>query len=304
MVLMRNRLFFWVLGLLFVAGIAQAQLPKSNIYVFEINEIGDTAYQFNKPQYLTHFNVKGYNNQPYFFNDYELYITLAYPYQQEPDIFLFDLDERSKLQVTDTKDGEYSPKQMLDYYRFSAVRKEVNGLDTIQRLWEFPIDRLSNGKPVFKYVNNIGYYHWMNAYEVALFLVDSPNLLMIADTRTDRMEEVDTDIGRCFKSFGRSLIYLKKDEFRPNEIVQVDISYDGDVGEPTKLIEAIPNQEDFEILPDGTLLMASGSRIFKYNFRKDIGKDWEPIVDLKYYGIENISRMSLSPGNKIAIVAD
>src|SRR5690606_9853788 len=106
--------------------------------------------RLRNPQFLTNFNANGYNNHPVFFSDNELYISAQSPLDAQPDLYLLDIDRKTKTRVTSTPSGEFSPARMPDFYNFSAIRQEIAGRDTVLRLWQFPIDRLTNGKPVFK----------------------------------------------------------------------------------------------------------------------------------------------------------
>jgi hypothetical protein len=71
---------------------------------------------------------------------------------------------------------------------------------------------------------------------------------------------------------------------------------------PQKIIETIPGSQDFALLPDGTFIMARGSKLFKFNRFMD--ENWIEIADLRYYDIKNITRLAISGSYKIAIVAD
>ena len=63
---MYKKLFF-ALSLSFLCSFALAQLPKSNIYMFDMAQATDSTYEFSNPRYLTLFNQYGYNNHPSFF---------------------------------------------------------------------------------------------------------------------------------------------------------------------------------------------------------------------------------------------
>lgn len=277
-----------------------AQVPISNIYVFDLDVESDSVFKFTKPRYLTDFNKNGYNNQPAFFSNDELYVSVKLPHENQHDIYAFDLKKRTKLKVTATTESEFSPSRMLDYYNFSVLRQEINGQDTLQRIWQFPVDRLSNGKPVFKYMNDIGYYQWLNSSRIALFKVGRPNELVIADTYTDKSESITTNIGRCLKSKSNgTLIYVQKSEFDEWKIMEYNVYKE----QITPIVETVPGSEDFALLNDGTYLMAKGSKIFKFNPYKG-DEEWLEIANLRFYDINNITRLAVSGDNKIAIVAD
>ncbi len=296
------RIFATILfaGILWIQ--AEAQLPKSNIYLFEVQQVSDSAYNFNNAKWLTYFNERGYNNQPAFFSPTQLYISVQTPADSQTDLYMLDLDKKTKVKVTETAEGEFSPQRMLDYYSFSAIRQEYTGRDTLLRLWQFPIDRLSNGHPVFKYLTNVGYYHWINGSEVAVFVVENPNYLAIANTRTDDVTPVATNVGRCFSRLPNgNLVYVQKGEFSDNWYLMEKNLYHSSQ-QPRTIIKTLKGCEDFAMFPDGTFVMGRGSKLFKFN--QFIDEDWVEIADLRYYDIRNISRLAISPDYKIAIVAD
>ncbi len=308
-----------------------AQIEPSNIYLFKMNRINDTTYSFTNPQLLTYFNENGYNNQPEFFDNNKIYIASQAPGSNQTDLYLLDLRTETRTRVTDTPEGEFSPQLMPVRYQFSAIRQEISGRDTLQRLWQFPIDRLSPGKPVFKYLNGIGYYLWINSKKVAVFMVDNPNYLAVADVDTDQLEPVATNVGRCFKKLSNgNLAFVKKNDFDNNWVImekklsyssssssryssryssrsrygrnQENIDDESEDETLARIIETLPGSEDFEVMRDGTLIMGLGSRLFKFNPYRD--EDWVEIADLKYFGIRNITRLALSTDNKLAVVSN
>lgn len=278
------------------------QLPRSNVYLFNLIQT-DSSMQLRNPQYLTSFNPDGYNNHPNFFSEDELYLSVQSPYDQQPDLYLLDLNRQTKTRVTSTPAGEFSPARMPDYYNFSAVRQEIVGQDTFLRLWQFPVDRLTNGKPVFKYLNGIGYYDWLNSYEVVVFMVDTPNYLGIADTRSDQVRPLATNVGRCFKRLRNGhIVYVQKSN---NGVWLLMRKNPYTTDQPQKIIETLPNSEDFALLEDGTFLMGKGSKLYK--FHPNLDENWVEVADLRFYEIRNISRLTVSgigAAQKIAIVAD
>ncbi|MCI5083799.1 MAG: hypothetical protein MRY78_19025 [Saprospiraceae bacterium] len=280
---------------------AIAQLPKSNIYMFDMTQVTDSTYQFSNPRYLTQFNANGYNNHPAFFSDSILYISSQLPSEAQPDIYELNLRNRTKLRVTYTAEGEFSPRLTPDEFNFSAVRQEYRGRDTLIRVWQFPVDRLSNGKPIFKYIDNSGYYEWLDGYRMALFMVEEPNVLAVADVRTDDVNEIATNVGRCFKVMPNGkLAYVQKSNFESWKIMEKNLYRPRE--KATMLIETLQGAEDFAVLPDGTLIMAKGSKLYKYNRYRD--EVWEEIADFRYYEIRNISRIAVSEDYKIALVAN
>lgn len=280
-------------------------IQKSNIYLFDLKIVGDTAIQFSKPRYMTNFNAQGYNNHPAFFGTNELYASVQMPNERQPDLYVFDLEKKTKTRVTQTAEGEFSPMLMPSGFSFSAVRQEFSPKDTTQRLWEFPMDRLSNGKPVFKYQNNIGYYFWINSQMIAAFLTNNPPDLAIGNVSNDQFTVFATEVGRCFRMLPTgNLVYVKKSRFENWKLMQKKVTGIGwEEAAPTEIAETIPGAEDFAILPDGSFLMAKGTRVFHLNPR---GKNsrWREVANLQLYDINNITRLAISQDMKLAIVAD
>lgn len=282
---------------------ANAQIiQKSNVFVFNLARENDTTYQLTEPRYVTEFNANGYNNHPAFFSKNELCLSVQMPGDPQPELYLFDLEKKTKTRLTQTNEGEYSPFPLGDGFRFSAVRQTYGRTDTTLRVWEFPIDRLNDGKPIFKYFNNIGYYYWLNSGQMAVFLLGNPNQLAIANTRDDKLTPVATNVGRCFRKMPNgNLAFVSKSSFNSWELKQQKL-YGNNTG-PEVIAETIPGAEDFAVLPDGSFIMGKGSRLFRLDPRAR-KVEWREIANLRLYNINNITRLAISDDLKIAIVAD
>ncbi len=290
--------------LIVVCFTSQAQvIQKSNVYLFDLQQKNDTIFQLSKPRYLTEFNANGYNNHPAFFSKNELCLAVQTLTDKQPELYLFDLEKRTKTRLTQTTEGEYSPFPAGDGFRFSAVRQTYTQADTLLQLWEFPLDRLSDGKPVFKYFNNIGYYQWINSAQVAVFLVGVPNQLAIADVRNDKLTPIATNIGRCFRKMPNgNLVFVQKSNYDAWKLKQKKLYGSANEG-AEDIADTVPGAEDFVVLPDGSFIMGKGSRLHHLN-PKAKNPRWQEIADLRFYDINNITRLALSEDMKLAIVAD
>ncbi len=298
---MTRILFLFALLLLLQTG--QAQVPRTNIFVFDITADGDSL-NLVKPRYLTQFNEFGYNNHPHFYTNDQLLISSQQPYESQPEIYLLDLATKERTRLTGTPEGEYSPRRMPDYFNISAVRMEFNGRDTLQRLWQFPSDLSGQGRPIFRDIVNIGYYHWLTSRDIILFLVDTPNKLVRADVYTNQLEVIATDVGRCFKTLPNgNLVFLQRNGSAPARLMLYDIRAFDPGKRIRPLIDALPNNQDFTLLRDGAILMASGSTLYTYRPGQD--DDWKQWKDLRAFNINNISRLDItSDGCKLALVAN
>lgn len=298
-------LLLTVLFLLALSTIASAQkLPASNLYLFEFNEKSDSVFLFNHPAFLTAFNPLGYNNQPYFINEQELYFTVQFSDDTtQTDIFGVHLADKTLTQITATAESEYSPQpvpSIMEELRkeeftkmFSCLRVEMDG--TTQRIWEFPVDRSNNGRPALDGLNNIGYYQWIAQNAVAVFLVGSPHKLAIVNKLSSRKKNIMANIGRCFQPMPKgkmAFVHKLGNSWLIKEL-------DPRTNQTVLLTATLPGSEDFAALPDGTLFMGNGSKLYK--FHRGVDSGWKEIADFAYYGINNISRLAVK-GNQVVLV--
>lgn len=285
--------FFLLLGGFLVF----AQHPKSNIFLFQIEQLNDSVYRFREPKFLTDFNKNGYNNQPSFFSNDELYITVQTPFDTtQTDIFSLNLKTQTRTRVTMTTEREYSPTLMPDKQNFSSVRVEM---DNTQRLWQFPVNRLGKGQPVFNLIKKVGYHCWLNSEKLALFIVEDPqNYLVVANTKDQSSVRLTTNIGRCFQLLPNgNLAYVFKATDNSWYIQELDVqTYQSKI-----IVKTLTGSEDFVVLPEGTLLMGKGSVLYKYHPAFD--KNWLPVGDFRLFGIQKITRLAVSADKKLALVA-
>lgn len=250
-----------------------------------------------KPRLLTGFNLKGYNNQPQFFSNSELYLTVQMPQDTtQTDIYALDLVARTQTRVTATPGlPEYSPMPMPGGKRFSAVRVEADGR---QRLWSFPLNRSDNGLPEFPDVYGVGYHAWMSDTLAALFIVGEPHTLVVANKRSGKPIRIAMNPGRCLVAMSPTqLAYVQK----ATEQTWYLKIYDHARKSSDILVKTIDGSEDFVLLKDGTFLAGSGAKLYKY--QPGVDKEWKMVADLAVYGVEKITRMAVSPdGGKLVVV--
>lgn len=299
-----------------------AQAPASNIYLFDMARRGDTGFVFTKPRLMTSFNTGGYNNHPFFISTDEFLLSARQPNEAQPDILRIGLRDSSMAYLTKTIEGEYSPKTApFEYSRdvYYTIRMEFLGKDTLLRLWKMAVDPRqteypSRVFPVFKDIVNVGYYEFGAGGQVALHLNSSPggtNALAIAQMNmgnTGQPTTVATNIGRCFRfvAYPAQLVYLQKDGDAGDMLMALDLTYSpgpnvGGTRQPKPLIAPLPGSQDFAILSDGTLLMASGGRLYKFKPGKDTA--WVQVADFSAYMLNQITRLELNrENNRILLV--
>ena len=295
--------YILLFSFLYCLSIHAQQLPNTNIMLFDFAQKSDSLFLFNKPLFLTGFNKEGYNNQPYFISDNELYITVQFPEDTtQTDIYSLNLTTKKRTQITATVESEYSPTFIpplggVTNYEFSCVRVEKDGS---QRLWRFPLDRSSKGSPVFNNIKNIGYHFWIDYRDLVLFATEEPQKMLVADSRDESARYVTSNIGRCFQELpDGSIAFIEK----MSEDTWLLKKMDARTYRTSLITATISKSEDFAVLRDGSIIMASGTKLYKFNQRKDIA--WQEVADFGFYGMNNITRIAVnSKENKVAVVVD
>ncbi|MFI5150724.1 MAG: TolB family protein [Bacteroidia bacterium] len=299
-----------------------AQMPDTDIWLFDLQQKGDS---FKLGNGINFTNRPGYDNQPSFSPDNKSIYYTSY-WDGQSDIYRYDIPSKTTKQFTATPESEYSPNVTPDGNFVSVVSVEK---DSAQRLWKFP---LKGGPPVlvFKNLDSIGYYCWLNESGLYLFILGNPERVIEVSTKADSKKK---ELIRMTKG-GRSL--------HPYEIVSKQDSVhwyishylDGPESPTTPLfspiIETIKGREDYAMTSHITLIrkdtplnnpdshvvyefnyfMGNGHLLYKYTVTnaaliKPVGADhWKLVADLSGNGIKNIGRIAISPdGKKIAIVS-
>lgn len=281
------------------AGLVAQNAGKTDLLLFSLNKGADSLWRPDAPRFLSAFNRGGYNNQPSFFGNNELWLTAQFAADTtQTDIMALDLLLKTQTRVTATpKTAEYSPTLMPGGKRFSVVRVEE---DRHQRLWSFPLDRSDNGRVELPNIYNVGYHCWLRDTLLALFIVGEdgqPHTLQIAGLKGQKMQKIASNIGRCMiKRPDGKLLFVQK----PTEQTWFLKTWDPVTNTQDILVKMPAGTEDFALLPDGTLLAGNGSKLFQYKSPKDA--DWKVVADLSKYGVRKITRLATSKDGKLAVV--
>ncbi len=272
---------------------------KSDLILFSLNKGTVSLWRPESPRFLSAFNRGGYNNQPSFFNNNELWLTVQFaPDTTQTEIVALDLAQKTQTRVTATLEtAEYSPTLMPGGKRFSVVRVEEDGN---QRLWSFPIDRSDNGRVELPKVYNVGYHCWLRDTLLALFIVGEegqPHTLQSVGLKGQKMQRIASNIGRCLvKRSDGKLLFVQK----PTEQTWFLKTWDPKSNIQEIVVKMPAGTEDFALLPDGTLLAGNGFKLFQYKAPRDT--DWKEVADLAKYGVRKITRLAVSRDGKLAVV--
>jgi len=272
-----------------------AQVPATDLYLFQLSPL-DTSWTIHSPLLLSGFNNGGYTNQPEFIADDLLYVSVRKAGEEQNDIYGLHLNEGKVERITATPESEYSPTRMPDRSSFSCVRQ--NDSDTVdQRLFEYPLDRNSNGTDLIPSHYNIGYHSWVTKDDVALFLVTELPTLAWANVETRESRRVLSNIGRCLRSGDAGeLFYVHKYTDEVWYLKSTELQSKGsDI-----IIETLKGSEDFTISKDGTFFMGHGSQLYAYHPK--INNSWKLVADLGVYGITSITRLTINNKNELVLV--
>ncbi len=290
------------LSFLFCGFILAAQsLPRTQVHCFDVEKFGDQITLKN-PKYLTTFNQYGYNNQPFWMNNNELYLSVMTRIDTfQTDIYSLSFLNNSLTRITATPESEYSPTLMPDRKHFSCVRVDANRSAT-QRLWSYPIDRTDAGREILPLHQSIGYHFWLTEKKLALFVINGTvNYLKLVNVDDQSAIQLTQGIGRSFGKLpdGR-LAFIQKATKETWYIRALDPI----TNNMTTVIATLPNSEDFVLMPDGTFLMGHQGKLYAYRFGEPQA-EWHEIADLSTLGINSIRRMAINRDlDRIAIVSD
>jgi len=242
-------------------------------------------------------NNPGYDNQPSFLPDSSAVLFASNRDGKQNDIYKYDIASKQIIQLTKTAENEYSPLVALDGKSFLTV----HGAE--QSIFRYDMD---GGNPRLAYQHGsllIGYHVWTTPTEFAAFILaaaPAPQSLQVINTTTGKGEIIETNTGRSLlRRVGYDTIsFVSKTDPQKWVIKQFDIKTHA----VTTITETVPRSEDLTWLPDGRIVMASGSKLFVWQTGATA---WVELADLTAAGIKRITRLSASrDGKHLALVGE
>jgi hypothetical protein len=172
--------------------------------------------------------------------------------------------------------------------------------DSTQRLWGFAPDGTPS-RPIFADIKPVGYHTWINDHLLALFVLGSPNALVLADTRIARRDTIARDIGRSLVTLpdGKGFSFLSH---RGQDWVLTIVRLDGK-GNVLYVhpLTTVPRGMDYVAWVDGSVLGATGTKLMRWT----PGREWREVADLASHGIGRLSRIAVSRDHRmLAIVGE
>lgn len=256
---------------------------------------------------------EGYDNQPAFLNDGSALLYVVGK-DDATDIYRYDIATGLTTRVTRTDESEYSPTPLPDNRSFSAVRvakPNAQGTDsTNPPVWRYGLD----GKPGEQLIDvtAVGYHAWLDPAHIAVFVVgdeaqNQAHKLLLVDLNTGASTLLSEAPGR---QLGRTpdrkrVSFVDKSDPKHWRVVARAAGDD----EPLFLVDTPrgPDEEkeedrseDYTWLPDGSLMMAKGNTLLRWDGRPGAGL--KPFATLENLG-GDIKRLAVSKdGKQLAFV--
>jgi hypothetical protein len=282
------------LSVLWIALLALQAPPATDIYVADLRTSHRTV-SVGTPTNVT--ARPGYDNQPCFLPDGRAFLYTS-ARDSQTDIYRYDLGRKASVQVTATRESEYSPTPLPNGKGFSVIRVEA---DSTQRLWAFDLDG-AGARLVLDSIKPVGYHAWADDHTLVLFVLGTPSTLQIADSRSPAAlgTVIARDIGRSLQKIpGRAAVsFVQRDSVNGSWLEAVDAA----TRRVTKLVKTPAGADFFVWTREGIVLTASGTALYQWDPRT--GGDWTKVADLAAFGLTNLTRLAVSPrGDRIALVA-
>lgn len=269
-------LLYFTLGSLWAQG-------EAEVYLLDLTQDSPT------PINISH-NL-GYDNQPSFWdNDHLLYTRTR---AGQTDIVRYKLNSKKNEWLCDTAQGsEYSPLRIPESETFSAIRLDTTGL---QRLYRYSEDGKS--ELLFSPLK-IGYHHWVSATILlcTVLVEDHMNLMLVKPNSSNKL--IAEKVGRSLHCIPKTaqLSFIQQIEGK-----RVLSSFDPNTQNIQPLFTLPEGVQDVSWLPTGILIFGQGNTLFQWDPNTSTGiQVWKKLT-----GINNISRLALSPdGKRLALVEE
>ncbi|MFQ5538575.1 MAG: hypothetical protein ACE5GJ_14110 [Gemmatimonadota bacterium] len=277
------------------AGAARPAIPPpgTDIWIAELSRDADGGLVVGMPVNVT--DRPGYDNQPYFLNDTAGFWYTVIDESGQADIWFYDLGLGAARAVTRTSpESEYSATPLPDRSGFSAVRVEA---DSTQRLWRF--DRSGeNAVPLLPDLKPVGYQAWADDSTLVLYVLGDPPTLQVVNTATGEARVVARNVGRAIQRIpGTHAVSFTQRTEDGTEIRRLDPA----TGATGRVAPGVDAADFHTWTPDGTLLQASGSKLYAWDPEAE---RWNEVADFSHLGL-TLSRLAVSPdGTRIALVAE
>lgn len=270
-----------------------AQTSDSEIFLFSIGK-KDGKMTFSGGENIS--NSKGYDNQPSFSLDNNSILFTSNRRENNFDIYEYSLANKKINPIITSDDGEYTAKES-DKNTITFVREGEGQLMTV-----INFDRNSKKETfAFKIKEPIAYYAF-NSKGDALVWIRYAFMMHFVNTE----KSINNYVADYVQPSVPHLI-PKTDNFsfmvrHPDDSLWIK-EFNSTIQAVRPIVQTKDSKKDYAWMPDGSLLIGSGSKLFRFDEKAD--KDWNLLMDLNSFGIKDISRISVSPNGKhLALVSN
>ncbi len=286
---MRNLLTF----LFFVASICALGQPASDIWLFKVHQGGSISLSL--PQNVTPH--VGYDNQPSFHPSQPYLYYASFNDSGRSDILRYNWKTRETVNITTTREREYSPTVTPDQQFLSCIIQRDNGA---QDLGKYPID---GGEPALIIDNmTVGYHLWVDNSHVVMFILGKegqPHTLHYMRLPTKEDTVIATNIGRSLGKVPgtRSFSFIQKGGDKNRIMV-----FDTETSKVTEVATTPGSSEDIAWTQDGRIIGSDGTNLLFFNPKKP-SKGWRPITIKGAVTLKGITRIAADQrGEHLAVV--
>src|SRR4051812_6433095 len=147
----------------------RAQVPDTELWLFKI----ETDKKSKQPVLTNPLNITkraGYDNQPSFSNDDKKIYYVSIRDDKQADLYYYDLKSKKNIQLTKTKESEYSPVLSADGKRITSVVVES---DSAQRIHTIDAQKATDVSKLE--MDSVGYYTFLNSDTVIYYKLTEPH---------------------------------------------------------------------------------------------------------------------------------
>lgn len=268
-----------------------AQAPDSEIFVFSLEQ-KDDGLALSGGKNIT--ARPGYDNQPSFSAGGGSVLYTSSRKEGDFDIYEHDLATGRSVPLVVSPAGEYTareleagtvtfvregPGQAMTVWKYDrTTKKETPALGISEPVAYYAFNRKGDALVWVRYAFMV---HWVNPEAgVNRYVADHaqpsvPHLI----PGTDRFS------------------FMQR---QPNDELWIR-EFDPATQAVRPLVRSRDEKKDYCWTPDGSILQGSGSKLYRFDPRKD--RNWILVADLKEQGIEDITRLAVSPdGRRLALV--
>lgn len=277
----------------------QMDLPASNMYLMNVSFEKDSLV-VNDLKLMTAFNIDGYNNQPHFVNNDEVYFVSNASDPLRTNIFVANLSSLELRRLTSTKQSSlFSPYMANDESAVYSVRAHDDGG---QYLTAMHFDKPSAPTVLLGHLDNIGYFLPLDGDGFIVFKVGDPHELWQYDLDSNSSTGLAINVGRCFKHYMDNKILFTQTLSNGSVVLKSLDLY----SRKSEIIANMPyGSVDFAIGHGGMIYCTSGSEILKLNQTDRLLNKWSVVCNMSRFGLNNLTRIEWNPdGNKLIVVQD